>query len=140
LLEDDRLIIAGTRADYYVIRDSDGVDSPIVSITDRSSISTFARLTIINTDPGRIAVDVYLVPSGEPLDDDQLPFIPLLPSGFRPAIVPVAPNSYDLYVTEPGEKVVLAGPLPLLLDLGEVTELIIYETVDPSVLDVGFIP
>ena len=140
LLEDDRLIIAGTRADYYVIRDSNGVDIPIVSITDRSSVSTFARLSIINTDPGRSAVDVYLVQSGEPLGDEQLPFIPLLASGFRPAVVSVAPNSYDLYVTEFGEKVVLAGPIPLLLDLGDVTELIIFETVDPSVLDVGFMP
>jgi hypothetical protein len=139
LLEDDRLIIAGTRADYYVVRDPDGVDIPIVSISDRSSISTFARINIINTDPGRAAVDVYLVPSGEPLDDEQSPFIPLLPSGIRPILVTVAPNDYDIYVTEVTDQTILAGPVPLTLDFGDVAELVIFETADPSILDIELI-
>ena len=51
----------------------------------------------------------------------------------------LAAGSYDLYVTEFGEKVALAGPYRLDVAIGDVVDLIVVDTMDPTVLDVLFL-
>ena len=97
----------------------------------------------MNAVGGRIAVNIYLVPEGELLED-HVPIIPLFPLGSAPLQIPVAPGIYDVYVTEIGEVIgeviVLSGPNTLDLDYGDVVETIIFVNVDPTVVDFAIIP
>ena len=48
-------------------------------------------------------------------------------------------GSYDIYVTEFTQKVVLAGPYSIDVVIGDVVEMLIVDTDDPGVLDVLFL-
>jgi hypothetical protein len=143
LIDVDETVFAGTRTDLFVLVNAAGTDINISNRSDRRSIQTRARLSFMNAAGGRTAVNIYLVPEGELLED-HVPIIPLYPLGFAPVQVPVAPGIYDVYVTDVGEvigeDIVLSGPNTLDLDYGDVVETIIFENVDPTVVDFAIIP
>jgi hypothetical protein len=139
LVDVDEPVFAGTRTDFFVLTDADGIDIKVSNLSDRRSIQTRARLSFMNTAGGRPGVDIYIVPGGE-LIDEVFPLIPGYPIGFPPVQIPIFPGTYDVYITDAGEKVVLSGPNTLDLDFGDVVETIIYENVDPTVVDFATIP
>jgi hypothetical protein len=51
-----------------------------------------------------------------------------------------AADSLDIYVTTVGEKTVLAGPTRLDAATGDVFEAIIYDNVDPAIVDFVLVP
>ena len=83
-------------------------------------------------------LDVYAVPAGESIDD-YFPARLGLASTEISAASGLVSGSYDIYVTEFTQKVVLAGPYPVDVVVGDVVEMIIVDTDDPSVLDVLFL-
>jgi hypothetical protein len=139
LIDVDQAVFAGTRTDFFVLNDADGANTWVSNLADRRSIQTRARLSFMNTAGGRPSVDIYVVPSGE-LIDETGPVIPGYPLGFAPVQIPLFPDTYDIYVTDAGEKVVLSGPNTLDLDFGDVVDTIIFENVDPTVVDFEIIP
>jgi hypothetical protein len=139
LVDTDEPIFPGTRTDFFVLVDADGNDIKVSNRSDRRSIQTRARLSFMNTAGGRPRVDIYVVQSGE-LIDEATPSVPGYPLGFAPVQIPILPGTYDIYVTDAGEKVVLSGPNTLDLDYGDVVETIIFENVDPTVVDFAIIP
>ena len=143
LVDVDETVFAGTRTDFFLVTDADGLDFEVTNLSDRRSIQTRARLSFMNAAGGRNAVNFYLVPEGELLED-FFPIVPLYPLGFPPVQLPVAPGIYDVYVTAVGEVIgeviVLSGPNTLDLDYGDVVETIIFENVDPNVVDFAIIP
>lgn len=141
LIDAERTVSAGTQAHIYVIRSSLGTDLLLDYFPNRRSIETFARFSIINTvpDPLGVGLDVYFVPAGESIDEAP-PLLPGIAAGSDPVSIPFVPGSYDIYVTEFGEKTVLTGPIPLDLALGDVVDSVIYENVDPSIVDLVFVP
>ena len=138
LIDLDRDIPAGAHVQFVVANIAD-TDTLISSIPDRRSISTLARLSIMNTASNVGGVDVYLVATGTAIDDVS-PILFSLTVGLTPIQVAVAANDYDIYVTTPGEKTILAGPIPLSAQLGGVYSGIIFDTGDPAVADFEFIP
>jgi len=139
LVDVDETVFAGTRTDFIVLTDADGTDIRVTNLANRRSIQTRARLSFMNTAGGRPGVDVYIVPDGELLED-AFPILPGLPLGFAPVQIPIAPGIYDVYITDIGEDILLAGPITLDLDLGDVVETIMFENVDPTVVDFAIIP
>lgn len=139
LLDVDETVFSGSRTDFFVLVDADGNDIKVSNLSDRRSIQTRARLSFMNTAGGRPSIDIYVVPGGE-LIDEVLPLIPGYPLGFGPVQFPIVPGTHDIYVTDAGEKVVLSGPNTLDLDFGDVVETIIFENVDPTVVDFAIIP
>jgi len=140
LVDVDAVVFSGSRTDFFVLTDADGTDVNVSNLADRRSVQTRARLSFMNTAGGRPSVDIYVVPDGELLDE-AFPILPGLPLGFTPVQLPFPPGSYDIYVTDIDEKVVhLAGPIDLDLDYGDVVETIIFENVDPTVVDFEFLP
>ncbi len=139
LLDVDEFVFAGTRTDFFVLVDADGADIHIGNLSDRRSIQTRARLSFMNAAGGRPGVDIYVVPGGEPIDEED-PLIPDYPLGFGPVQIPIFPGTYDIYVTVVDEKIVLSGPNTLDLDFGDVVETIIFENVDPTIVDFAIIP
>jgi len=139
LIDDDVTIISGTHNYIYAVENSVGDDVLIRYFPDRRPIETMARLSIINTTTSNAEVDVYIVDRDEPLDD-ALPLLNGLPLGREPLQLPISPMSYDIYVTVPDDKTLpaLAGPIPYDPVLGDVHDVIIYENVDPNVVDFVF--
>ena len=143
LVDVDETVFAGTRTDFFLVTDADGLDIKVSNLSDRRSIQTRARLSVMNAVGGRNAVNIYVVPDGELLED-HFPIIPVYQVGFPPVQIPIVPGIYDVYVTEVGEVIgegiVLSGPNTLDLDFGDVVETIIFENVDPTVVDFAIIP
>ena len=139
LVDVDEPVFAGTRTDFFILVDADGTDLNISNRSDRRSIQTRARLSFMNTAGGRAGVDIYVVPDGDLLEN-TFPIIPGYPPGFPPVQIPVIPGIYDIYVTDIGEDIVLVGPITLDLDFGDVVETIVYENVDPTIVDFAIIP
>jgi len=141
LIDTERTVSAGTQAHIYVIRSSLGTDLLLDYFPNRRSIETHARFSIINTvpDPAGIGLDVYFVPAGESIDE-ALPLLRGVAAGSDPVQIPFVPGSYDIYITEFGEKTVLTGPVPLDLALGDVVDSVIYENVDPTIVDLVYVP
>ena len=140
LIDNDETVFSGARYDLYVINDLNGNDRLITTIADRQSIQTFARISVINTAVGRDSLDVYVAPTGTPVDDDLFPLYSGLPRGTSPIQIPINAGDYEIHVTDNGEKTLLAGPIPLNALNGDVFEVILYDNVDPNIIDVVFIP
>ena len=75
---------------------------------------------------------MYIVPTGEPIDE-RFPVLPSLRTQSTPIVFPLPAGDYDVYLTEEDEKNIYLGPEPLTLQLGDVVETIIYDTVDPNI-------
>jgi hypothetical protein len=106
---------------------------------NRRSVSTGARLLYFQSSNNFAATDLYLVEAGTSIDD-TIAFRRGLPSQ---AVIPtfeVAPGSYDVYITEFLETEILAGPYPLDMALGDVFDMVVFDTVDPVVLDIVVYP
>ena len=125
-------VATGVRYDFYFSRDQDGVDIIAAVALDRRSISTRSRLSIAHVAANHPVVDVYIVPSGE-LIDEAFPILPSLRVQTTPFTIPLPAADYDVYLTVQNEKTILLGPVPLSMQLGDVFEAAILDTVDPNV-------
>ena len=140
LLETVASIGAGTR-NNLVITGSGGTYSATGYVPDRTSVQTFAKLSLFNGASNFEAVDLYVLDSGEAIVDETLPRAIAIPSGNRSAtIIEQDAGSYDLYVTALNEKTPIAGPLSLDIARGDVVELILFDTVSPDAGELVEIP
>ena len=139
LLDLDSTILSGTRYEHYLVKNTAGDALLISHIPDRRSVETFARVSFLHTAAAQANLDIYVVARDE-LIDELTPTFPGLPLSILPITIPFNADSYDIYATVTGEKTVLAGPIQLDLAVGDVVNTIIYENVDPNVVDFVFIP
>ena len=139
LIDSDRTFNVGTRQSVFALRNADGEDVAANFVIDRRSVETQAKMTIVNTSADNPIVDVYVVPTGESIEETG-PLIPFLAAFTQPFTAPLLPNQYDIYLTVPTEKTILAGPIALDAQAGDVVEGVIYDTVDPNVAKLVFIP
>ena len=139
LIDLDRSVSPGTRRNYYIVNASTGEDVLVVATTDRRPVETIARLSLINTAANHSAVDAYVVPADETIDE-AFPLLPGLAVGNSPATLPIFAGSYDIYVTVLGEKTIILGPVRIDLANSDIVNAIIYDNVDPATADLVFIP
>ena len=104
----------------------------------RRPVSSAAKISVINTSVNHLAVDFYVVDAGTPIDD-VLPRLVVAFAQIAPTLSLKA-GSYDLYLTTRGEKSVITGPESLDLDLGDVAEVIFFDTVDPATAEIRVLP
>jgi hypothetical protein len=148
LLDLDQSVFNGVHHQFYIVRATDGADAFVVSRPDRRSVETAGKLSVINTASGHDLVDVYIGLTGELIDAETqelieglFPLIPFLPLTGDPIQLSLAAGSYEIHVTVAGDNTTrLAGPIFLDLSLGDVREAIIYENVDPTMVDFVFVP
>ena len=100
--------------------------------SNRRPYSTAAQIRIVNAAVNFDAVDIYLS-SDDTILDDLIPILRSLPFGLASEYQQLAANSYALTITTAGERIVLAGPLTLDVATGDIVEIIILDTVDPTV-------
>jgi hypothetical protein len=132
IVEADPFFAAGARYNLYLSRSQEGEDVAAAVFLDRRSVSTRARISITHLAADHPVVDIYIVPAGE-LIDERIPTLPSLQPQSTPFFFPLSPDDYDVYLTVEDEKTVLTGPEPLTLQLGDVVEAVIYDTVDPNI-------
>ncbi len=130
--EFDPVIADGAFYNFYLSRDQEGTDTVAAIAFDRRSVSTRARVVIAHLAANHPVVDVYIVPSGESIDD-VFPFVPSLRPQTPPFVLPLAAGDFDIYLTEQNEKNIFLGPVPLTTQLGDVLEALILDTVDPNI-------
>lgn len=135
----DRTFAEGTLNHLYLVKNSSGVDVIVDHIPDRRSIETFAKVSFLNSAALDTNIDVYVVARDELIDETN-PILFSLPVALDPVTVTLVEGAFDVYVTRTTEKVALAGPVPLDVVLGDVVEMIIYETGDPVAVDVVEVP
>jgi hypothetical protein len=107
-------------------------------IPNRLSESTRVRLLPFQASNNFALLDVYAVPAGESIDD-KFPVRLGLGQSEISAASGLTSGSYDIYVTEFTQKVVLAGPYSIDVVIGDVVEMLIVDTDDPGVLDILFL-
>jgi hypothetical protein len=120
-----RLTASGGNGDYTAVR----------TVVDRRSIDTAAKLLYYQSTANYNLTDLYIGKVDSKIDDLP-PFIrgvvsrqPLLPFN-------LAPGRYDIVVTEFDEKEILAGPFRLKVELGDVVDMAVFDTVDPAILSI----
>lgn len=106
---------------------------------DVRPIDTGVKVSLYSTSNNFAFVDVYAVDAGTSIDDVLLPLRGALTVEFEPTLAVLAAGSYDLYITATADKVALAGPYRLDVAVGDVVDLIIVDTMEPTVLDVLFL-
>jgi len=138
LLQRDVSIFAGLRIDAYVV----GEGASPISITarpDRRSVETFARLTFVYTETNHEPLDLYIIETGLDIAEASPRFIGMT-TGQVPFSTQLAEGSYDVYLTDTGEKTVVAGPVQVDLVLGDIVTAIVYDTVDTATADIVLFP
>ncbi len=116
-----------------------GIYSTANTVLDRRSIDTAAKLLYFPSSSNFEFTDLYIVDSGTTIDD-KIPFRGGLFSRISNPSIEVAPGNYDVYITEFLEKAILAGPFPLDVAIGDVVDMVVYDTDDPAVLDIVVYP
>ena len=107
-------------------------------LPERNPVETQVKVAAIHTSNNFDFLDLYIVVADESIDEAFVAR-PGLSIGVPAATAGLATGSYDIYVTEFLEKVVLAGPYRIDVVLGDIVDMIIVDTVDPAVLDVLFL-
>lgn len=124
---------------YRVITNGvSGALNAIAFIPDRVPESTRVKLVSYQATNNFDFLDIYAVPAGESVDSNN-PSRAGLGATEVSGASSLAAGSYDIYITEVQEKVVLAGPYRIDVVAGDVVDLVIVDTVDPSALDVLFL-
>ncbi len=131
----NQLIPAGRRVSAFLIG-LQGSESRITLTDDRRSVETHAKLRLIQAAANFDTMDLYLVDAGTDIADVN-PLAANLTFAFVSDFGPTIPGNYDLILTLPGEKTLIAGPIPLDLVNGDVVELLIIDTVDPMIAAVA---
>jgi len=136
-IESDLVTIRGTRNEYIAIGDADNLRA-IYAPFDRTPVEIFAKVSMFNAVETQDFIDVYIVDAGVSIDDE----LPRLTAAFavNTNSFALVPGSYDLIVTENGEKTPLAPPLRLDLADGDVVRAITFATADPNVVNVALLP
>ncbi len=137
LLETDIDATNGRR--YNLVVSGDDSDRSGVSyLIDRSPVASEARLLVFQASANHPDVDVYAVGRDAGFTGDGRTLSGLDLGAFN--TIAFGPRELDLYVTTAGEDTVLAGPLPLDLQLGDFVELIVLDTVDPATAELRVVP
>ena len=138
LLEDDILIAAGIRYEYYAIGEI-GALGGFLWQPDRRSVETLVKFSFLHTATNHNSVDLYIVPDGGDIAT-SFPRFSNLTIGSAPVSVDLRAENLELYLTTNAVKTVIAGPIAISPALGDVVSYTSYDNVDPAIADVVEIP
>jgi|GEM_PF-887856 len=106
---------------------------------NRRSVSTSVKLNLFSASNNVEFLNLYVVEPDASIED-TFPFRPGIISRQPLTHSTMVAGSFDLYLTESLETDIIAGPFRIDTVLGDVLDLIIYDTVDPAVLEFELLP
>lgn len=128
---------AGNGFNYRIVALGTGGEYSTVSLgLNRRSVETSARLNFMSTSSNVDFLDLYVVAAGTPIDGFA-PFRTGIISRQPNAPYDLAPGDFDIYLTEfllP--ESIVAGPFPLSVALGDVVDLVAFDTEDTAALEI----
>jgi hypothetical protein len=102
---------------------------------DAKPLETFPVMRILNASVNTEAVNVYILEPGTPIDDTALPTIIGIPTGTNTGFAATRSGMRELTITLVGSQTPIAAPLILDLADGDIVDIFIADTVDPTVLE-----
>lgn len=129
---------AGSRNHMFIVGSDIGSLSTIRTTPDRRPVETFAKFQLINAASNHPEIDVYVIAADSDIAD-AIPMLFSLPFRGVSNVASLNAGSFDLYLTLPGEKTVIAGPLRIDAALGDIINPIALDTVDPSTAQISII-
>ncbi len=137
LLESNVLALTGRRYRQYAGGVAGDFGASVI-VPDRQPLETLARLTMFNGSSNFEFLDLYIVEADAGIDD-TCPTRAAIAAGSQSLDAALATGSYDIYITEFNDEVVLAGPVRIDVVLGDIVDFAAVDTVDPAVLDLLFL-
>ena len=107
---------------------------------NRASSAIAARLNLFHAALDNDSIDVYLVDADTMIDETTAPLLRALVSPAAAPGLSFLAGSYDLYVTATGEQTPLAPALRIDAADGDIVDLIVIDTADPSIPEVKRLP
>ena len=138
LLDSDVTIFDSAHKYVYAVGDVDTLQA-IEFIPDRRSVETSAKLSVLNSSINHPLVDLFIVPTGTDFTV-VIPGFANLAIGSIPRTSTIVEGSFEMYITPAAELTILTGPITLDTMFGDVFEFIIYDNVDPMIVDLASIP
>ena len=92
------------------------------------------KLRFIQASTNQLAVDIYLVEEGVDINDVPPRFFTLVFLGDT-GYINIVEKNYEVYVTAPTSKDILAGPFAFTATNGDVVHFAVVDNVDPALLD-----
>jgi hypothetical protein len=129
----------GRHSNLYVIGPADDYAS-YAFLPDRASVSAYTKVQLFNAALDTGFVSVYIKDADDPLVEEDRPRIFSLMYPSPSPIQLLNEGSYDIYLTPPIEKTVLAGPLRLDVVDGDVVDLIALDTDTPGEVELKVMP
>ncbi len=133
--EESQLVPRGLRITTVLAGMQGGELSRLILIDNRRSIETHAKLRLIQAAANFPTLDLYFVDAGTDITDLS-PTTPGMTFGFFSDFVARIAGNYELILTLPDEKTLIAGPIQLDLVEGDVVEALITDTVDPTIANI----
>ena len=118
---------------------SAGTYSRAAYVNDRAPVATAVKLNTFHASDNYGFLSFYAVEPGEDIDG-EFPFRASLARSIPTPPALLAAGTYDIYVTETGETDILAGPLQIDVQLGDVLDVVVFDTADPAVLEMRLLP
>ena len=129
----------GTFGHIYLLGDTDAWGG-VPLVPDRASSSISVKLRIFHAALNYARFDVYLKNRDEPIDEEDLPLIIAAAYSFPSSLVQIVAGSYDIYLTEQGNKTEISAPLQIDVALGDIVDLLAVDTMDPLVIEIINVP
>lgn len=127
--------LAGSTGELYLIGDTSEWQGLYLA-QDRVSISTGAKIAIVNAAVNHTSFDLYITDRDVPLTEDDNAVFLNIPFSLSTSPVQRLAGSYDIYLTERGTRNELAGPYPVDVARGDVVLLLAVDDVDPARIDI----
>ena len=138
LIDDVVALFSGIRGRFVAYGPLDALQ--ILSyVPDRQSVETHAKLHLFNAAINYAFLNVYVVDADTTIEG-EFPARPLFQTGAAGEAIALDKGSYDIYFTSFDSLEILAGPTRIDVQLGDVLGGIVFDTVDPAVLEFNFLP
>jgi hypothetical protein len=108
-------------------------------VPNRQSVETHAKLQLFNSAVSYEVLSIYVVDADATIEDESATR-PLFISGTVAATIALSAGSFDIFITEFTEDLILAGPIRIDVDVGDVLGGIVLDTDDPAILELEFLP
>jgi hypothetical protein len=138
LFESGIFTVSNSHWNWVVIGDA-GARFALTYSPLRRPVSTYAQIAPLHVALNHARLDFYVVDAGVPIDDVNPVLFGMIYSLPSPSLAFVA-GSYDMYLTTPDEKTIVAGPINVDVVDGDIVEVMFFDNVDPAIADIRILP
>ena len=134
LLEEDIAVFNGHRTTRFLVGTAPDL-ATFLTVDNLRPVDESTKIRFIQTSVNLDGVDIYLVEAGSDIEDTLPRFFDVTFLG-NTGYINIVENDFEIYVTTPATKDILAGPFAFSATNGDVVHFAIVDNVDPNLLDI----